>query len=68
MNFPGTKLARVILFSALLVWCAIAVAEAGQGILRVRLRNRRVGDHRAQQVVRPDMRWFLVLMVQRFRD
>jgi hypothetical protein len=39
----------LMLFKAILVWCVIAVAE----ILRVRLLNRRVGDHRARQVVRP---------------
>lgn len=62
MNFPGSKLARVMFFGAFLVWCASAVAEAVQGILRVCLLNRRVGDPRARPVVRPDVRSFLVLM------
>ncbi len=35
---------------ALLVWGLIALAEILQGILRVRLLNRRVGDHRARQI------------------
>jgi len=40
----------MMLFKALLVWCLIAAAEVAQGILRVRLLNRRVGDHRARQI------------------
>jgi hypothetical protein len=36
----------LMLFKAFLVWCSIAAAEVAQGILRVRLLNRRVGDHR----------------------
>lgn len=39
-----------MLFKAVLVWCLIAGAEVVQGILRVRLLNRRVGDHRARQI------------------
>jgi hypothetical protein len=35
---------------AFLVWVLIAVAEVMQGILRVRLLNRHVGDHRARQI------------------
>ncbi len=35
---------------AVIVWVAIAFAEMVQGILRVRLLNRRVGDHRARQI------------------
>lgn len=35
---------------ALLVWLVIALAEAAQGYLRVRLLNRRLGDRRARQV------------------
>ena len=62
MSFPGSKLARIMLFRAFLVWCAIAVAEAVHAILRLRLHNRRVGDHRVRRVVRPDVRSFLVLM------
>ena len=40
----------LMLFKAFHVWCLIAVAEVGQGFLRVRLLNRRVGDHRARQI------------------
>ncbi len=39
-----------ILLKAGLVWLLIAVAEVMHGILRVRLLNRRVGDHRARQI------------------
>jgi len=39
-----------LLLRALLVWILIALAEILQGILRVRLLNRRVGDHRARQI------------------
>jgi hypothetical protein len=39
-----------IVVKALLIWMLIAVAEVLHGILRVRLLNRRVGDHRARQV------------------
>ncbi len=35
---------------ALSVWVLLAVAEVAHGILRVRLLNRRVGDHRARQI------------------
>jgi len=35
---------------AFLVWVLLALAEIIQGILRVRLLNRRVGDHRARQI------------------
>jgi hypothetical protein len=35
---------------ALLIWMFIAAAEVMHGILRVRLLNRRMGDHRARQV------------------
>lgn len=35
---------------ALLVWMVIAMAEVIHGILRMRLLNRRVGDHRARQI------------------
>lgn len=35
---------------AFLIWMVIAGAEVLQGILRVRLLNRRVGDHRARQI------------------
>jgi hypothetical protein len=44
MTDPG------LLFRAFLVWLVIAAAEVGQGILRMRFLNRRVGDHRARQV------------------
>jgi len=39
-----------MLIKAFLVWVLIAVAEVINGILRVRLLNRRVGDHRARQM------------------
>jgi hypothetical protein len=39
-----------ILLKALMVWLLIAVAEVLHGIVRVRLLNRRVGDHRARQI------------------
>jgi len=39
-----------MLFRALFVWMVIAMAETIHGILRVRLLNRRVGDHRARQI------------------
>lgn len=39
-----------LLLRALLVWVLIALAEILQGILRVRLLNRHVGDHRARQI------------------
>lgn len=39
-----------MLFRALLVWVVIALAEVAHGVLRVRLLNRRVGDHRARQI------------------
>lgn len=35
---------------ALLVWMVIALAEVLHGILRIRVLNRRVGDHRARQI------------------
>ncbi len=40
----------VMLAKAFVIWCIIAAAEVGQGILRVRFLNRRVGDHRARQI------------------
>lgn len=39
-----------LILRASLVWLVIAVAEVLQGILRVRLLNRHVGDHRARQI------------------
>jgi hypothetical protein len=39
-----------IVFRAFLIWLLIAAAEVLHGILRVRLLNRRVGDHRARQI------------------
>ena len=39
-----------MLFKAFLVSLGIALAETVQGILRMRLLNRRVGDHRARQI------------------
>ena len=39
-----------VIFKAFLVWMLIAGAEVLHGILRVRLLNRRVGDHRARQI------------------
>ena len=33
-----------------MVWLLLAAAEVLQGIVRVRLLNRRVGDHRARQI------------------
>jgi hypothetical protein len=39
-----------MLFRALIVCLLIALAETIHGILRVRLLNRRVGDHRARQI------------------
>ena len=39
-----------VVVKALLIWMLIAIAEVLHGILRVRLLNRRVGDHRARQV------------------
>lgn len=40
----------ILILRAFLVWLVIAAAEVLQGILRVRLLNRRVGDHRARQI------------------
>jgi len=39
-----------LLLRAFLAWVLIAAAEVIQGILRLRLLNRRVGDHRARQI------------------
>jgi hypothetical protein len=39
-----------MLLRALLIWMLIALAEVGQGWLRIRLLNRRVGDRRARQL------------------
>ena len=39
-----------MLLRAVLVWMLIAMVETIQGILRVRLLNPRVGDHRARQI------------------
>ncbi len=39
-----------ILLKAALIWLLIAGAEILHGILRVRLLNRRVGDHHARQI------------------
>ena len=39
-----------MLLRAVIVWMMIAMAETIHGILRVRLLNRRVGDHRARQI------------------
>lgn len=39
-----------MIFKAFLIWVLIAVAEVLHGIARVRLLNRRVGDHRARQI------------------
>ena len=39
-----------MLFRALIIWMIIAFAEVGQGWLRIRLLNRRVGDRRARQI------------------
>ena len=39
-----------VVVKALLIWMLIAIAEVLHGILRVRLLNRRLGDHRARQV------------------
>jgi hypothetical protein len=39
-----------MLLRAFAIWLVIAAAEVAQGILRVRLLNRRVGDHRARQI------------------
>ena len=38
------------MFRAFIIWLLIAMAEVLQGIFRVRLLNRRVGDHRARQI------------------
>lgn len=40
----------LLILRALLVWALLAVAEVLLGLLRVRLVNRRVGDHRARQL------------------
>jgi hypothetical protein len=39
-----------MMLRAFTVWLVIGLAEVLQGILRVRLLNRRVGDHRARQI------------------
>ncbi len=39
-----------MLMRALLVWVVLAMAEVVHGILRIRMLNRRVGDHRARQI------------------
>lgn len=44
------QIAVAMLLRALLACLVIALAETGHGILRVRLLNRRVGDHRARQI------------------
>ena len=41
---------NAIVFRAFLIWLLIAAAEVMHGIVRVRLLNRRVGDHRARQI------------------
>jgi len=43
-------IAPELLWRAFLVWLVIAGAEVGQGILRIRFLNRRVGDRRARQI------------------
>lgn len=45
-----TKVGVTMLFRAVVVCAVIAMAETIHGILRVRLLNRRVGDHRARQI------------------
>jgi len=40
----------LLLQKSLVVWLCIAAAETLHGILRIRLLNRRLGDHRARQV------------------
>lgn len=39
-----------MILRALVLWLIIALAETLHGILRVKLLNRRVGDHRARQI------------------
>lgn len=39
-----------MILRAFIVWLLIAAVEVAQGILRVRLLNRHLGDHRARQV------------------
>ena len=39
-----------MLLKAIVIWVVIALAETVHGIARVRLLNRRLGDHRARQV------------------
>jgi len=39
-----------MIYRALVIWLLIAAAEVLQGVLRVRLLNPRVGDHRARQI------------------
>jgi len=39
-----------VILRAIVVWCVIAGAEVLNGIARVRLLNRRVGDRRARQI------------------
>lgn len=39
-----------LIFRAFLIWILIALTEVLLGILRLRLLNRRVGDHRARQI------------------
>jgi hypothetical protein len=39
-----------MILRALIIWVIIAAAEVAQGILRVRLLNRHLGDHRARQL------------------
>jgi hypothetical protein len=39
-----------MLLKAFIVWVVIAAAEVGNGIMRVSLLNRRVGDRRARQI------------------
>ena len=45
-----SRLVASMFFRAMIVCLVIALAETGHGILRVRLLNRRVGDHRARQI------------------
>ena len=46
----ATSINLPMLFRALIVWVVIAMVETVHGILRIRLLNRRVGDHRARQI------------------
>jgi len=57
-----------MILHAFLVWLIIAAAEVAQGILRVRLLNRPLGDHRARQLGVVTGSLFVLLIAWLTRD